>query len=96
MKILEFKTVSPLFELCRDGQKPFDVRKQDGGDRRFRALSQVRFEDISQKDWYIRFTNPATGEAFMRQLLHWDYIRDKEGFCVEPTWVILYLGGPAP
>lgn len=89
MKILTFKTLSPFFEQCRDGLKPFDIRKWDRRDKRFRAFSQVRYEDISQREWYIRFTNPANGEAFMRQILHWDYIRDKEGLCVEPIWIII-------
>jgi len=29
MKILDFKTVSPLFEMERDGIKPFTIRLQD-------------------------------------------------------------------
>lgn len=92
MKILDFKTISPFFEQCRDGQKPFDIRKWDGRDKRFRALSQVRFANIAERNWFIRFTNPTTGESFMRQFLHWDYIFDIEGFCVEPTWIIMSLG----
>lgn len=90
MKVLDFKTVSPFFEQCRDGEKPFDFRKWDAKDSRFRALSQVRFQ--TEIGWAIRFTNPRSGESFCRQLLAWDYIRDTQGLLLQPEWIILFLG----
>ena len=64
MKILEFKTISPFFELCRDGQKPFDIRLRDPKDKRFRALSQLPYSNQGEelvKNWAVKFTNPVTG-----------------------------------
>ena len=90
MKTLEFKTISPFFELCRDGEKPFDIRRYDSTDKRFRALSQVRF--MYDSGWAIRFTNPATGESYSRSLIAWDYIRSKDGLLVQPEWIIMFLG----
>ena len=90
MKILEFKTISPFYELCRDGKKPFDIRLRDAKDKRFRALSQIRF--INNPGWAIRFVNPATGESFARMLQNWDYLKDQRSYCIKPAWVIMYLG----
>jgi len=89
-KILEFKTISPFFEMCRDGGKPFDIRKVDSKDPRFRALFQIRYKKNVQ--WAIKFTKPATGEYFTRWLYAWDYMVDQDGFCFEPDWLIMYLG----
>lgn len=91
MKTLEFKTISPFFELCRDGKKPFDIRLQDNHDARFRALSQKRFV-YPLRNWAIKFTNPATGESFIRELKGWDYMEDKEHIPFQPNWIIMYLG----
>jgi len=71
MKILEFRSVSPLFEMERDGTKPFTTRKIDYKDKRFRALSQWQ----PHFQWGIRITNPATGESFIRKLESVDYLR---------------------
>mgnify|MGYP001572887257 CR=1 FL=1 len=90
MKILKFKTISPFFELCRDGGKPFDIRLIDHKDKRFRALSQIRFKE--NPGWAIKFTNPTTGENFARLLLKWDYLRSWTGYVIEPNWAIVYLG----
>jgi len=90
MKTIDFKTISPFFEQCRDGDKPFDIRKRDYKDPRFRALSQVRFQ--TQIGWAIRFTNPESEESFCRQLLAWDYLRDIDGLLIQPEWIILFLG----
>lgn len=90
MKIIDFKTVSPLFEQCRDGEKPFDFRKYDAKDSRFRALSQIRFVD--KPGWAIRFVNPATGEFFSRELLGWKYLEGADGLLLEPNWIIMWLG----
>ena len=93
MKIIDFKTVSPLFEQERDGEKPFTVRKRDPKDKRFRALSQLGWGNKGQ-GWLIRITNPATGESFIRRLYWWDYIRDTDGLIYNGThWIILFLGG---
>jgi len=90
-KILQFKSISPFFELCRDGKKPFDIRLHDPKDSRFRALHQVRYiTDL--KGWVIRFINPVTGESFCRKLLGWDYMTDQYHTCFKPDWIIMYLG----
>jgi hypothetical protein len=92
LKVLDFKSISPFFEQCRDGHKMFDVRLYDGKDKRFHALSQLAYGfhssimQIQIKNWGIRFTNPATGEQFTRELLSWNYLS------AEPKWVIMYLG----
>ena len=89
MKVLEFKTVSPFFEMCRDGKKPFDIRLRDHKDKRFQALSQLPYSykgENFMKGWAIKFVNPATGESFTRSLEYWEYLP------VKPTWVIMYLG----
>ena len=88
MRILDFKTISPLFEWERDGGKPFTDRRWDGKDKRFRALAQFH-KDFN---WGVRITNPATGDSFVRKLLEWGWIWDGDGILVEPNWVILHLG----
>ena len=71
MKIIDFKSVSPLFEMERDGEKPFTTRKIYKGDKRFRALSQWQ----PRYRWGIRITNPATGESFIREIEAVSYLR---------------------
>ena len=71
MKILNFKSVSPLFEMERNGEKPFTTRKVDSKDKRFRALSQWQ----PQFKWGIRLINPATGENFIREIVAVSYLR---------------------
>ena len=93
-KVLEFKTISPFFEMCRDGEKPFDIRKVDNKDPRFRALFQVRFQKNTR--WAIKFTNPATGEYFVRWLQAWEYLTDENRYCIKPDWLIMYLGSKYP
>lgn len=90
-KVLEFKTITPFFELCRDGQKLFDIRMYDPKDSRFKALHPVRFiKDL--KGWVVRFTNPATGDTFCRILTGWDYMTDQNHWSFKPNWIIIYLG----
>ena len=89
-KIFNFKTITPFFEMCRDGKKPFDIRKVDNKDPRFRALFQVRYKENMQ--WAIRFTNPVTGESFTRWLYAWNYLFDHDSILIEPGWAIMYLG----
>ena len=89
MKILEFETSSPLFELERDGKKPFITCLWDWNDSRFRALSQNCWNRY--KDWAIQITNPDTGESFVRKLIGWEHVKLPPGY-VETRWVILYLG----
>jgi len=71
MKILEFKTVSPLFEMERDGAKPFTIRKVEYNDMRHRALSQWNPE----YKWAIKIINPATGDNFVREIAAVSYLR---------------------
>ena len=89
MKTLTFKTVSPLFEMERNGIKPFTCRRTDSKDSRFRALSQ--WQPLHCR-WAIQIVNPATGETFTRKLIGVDYIRGIEHLLLEPVWKILYLG----
>ena len=70
MKIIDFKTVSPLFEQERDGGKPFTIRKIDNKDPRFKALSQWSCE----RDWGLRITNAQTGESFIRKIKNVSYL----------------------
>jgi hypothetical protein len=101
MKILEFKSVSPLFEMLRDGTMPFTTRKVDYHDPRWRALSQWRHGC----NWGIRITNSRTGKSFIRKLEVVDFVRwldfesrskPKEGlfyrFQALLDWRILVLG----
>lgn len=89
MREIKFKTVSPLFEMERDGIKPFTTRRWDSKDSRFRALSQWR----PAYKWAIRIVNPQTGESFTRELLDHHYIRNRATMMlIKPEWVILYLG----
>lgn len=89
MKVLDFKTVSPLFEMERDGEKPFIARKFDPRDSRFRALSQW----YPAYKWGLKITNPQTGESFIRKILDYEYIRDQDTYLlVQPNWVIIFLG----
>ena len=68
-KIIDFKTVSPLYEEEKDGQKWFTLRKRDNGSR-FRALHQWNCE----LTWYIRITNPDTGDFFIRRITNVSYL----------------------
>jgi hypothetical protein len=102
-RVIEFKSVSPLFEMERDGTKPFTTRLVDYQDPRFRALVQWRPDclyDPGKLPWYIKETNPATGEYFYRELI--DVIEMPEPEFTAPEhnaaykqlrkWLILYLG----
>ena len=70
-KVIEFKTVSPLFEQERDDSKCLTFRQYDYKDPRFRALSQWRCE----LEWYIKITNPQTDESFVRRIYNFSYLR---------------------
>ena len=90
-KIIEFKTVSPMFEMERDGVKMFTVRLIDPKDKRFKALNQWRPE----YQWAISTTNPATGEMFKRRIqavsFLWYYKQDV-GIVANYKWRIIILG----
>lgn len=95
MKLIDFKTVSPLFEQERDGEKPFTIRKIDYKDARFRALAQWTCE----REWGLRVTNPQTGESFIRRiknvsfLWHYDFSGDGEpGLEGLYDWRIIMMG----
>ena len=94
-KIIEFKCLSPFFELTRDGKKPFDIRLIDPKDARFRALSQWKSNNASWKRlWAIRLVHPS-GQSICRELLDVDYVRTKIGLPII-DWLILYLGNDIP
>lgn len=95
MKVIDFKTVSPLFEMERDGVKPFTVRRADAKDKRFKALSQWNCE----LDWGIRITNPATGESFVRRIKSTSYLwhddlsgENPPGLEIFQDWRMIDLG----
>ena len=96
MKIVDFKSVSPLYEMERNGEKPFTTRKIDYRDKRFRVLSQW----IPGDSWGIRITNPATGESFVRELIAKDRLRYfnsrqkdwKNRLTLLEGWVIIVMG----
>jgi len=89
MKVISFKTVSPLFEMERDGEKPFTTHRWDNKDSRFRALAQWR----PAYKWAIKIVNPQTGESFIRRLQDYNYIRDPASrLLVKPEWIIIFLG----
>ena len=92
MRILDFKSVSPLFEMERDGDKPFTTRKIDSKDKRFSALSQWQ----PHFQWAIRITNPATGESFVREIAVvsylWYYSNSDSGFRAFVDWRIIVMG----
>ena len=66
--IVEFKTVSPLFEMERDGIKPFTTRKLDIMDERRSAI----FNPLVNVE--IKIINPSTGESFTREVTHYSYV----------------------
>ena len=82
MKILDFKTVSPLFEMERDGEKPFTITRIEKGDERQRSLSQWQ----PSWNWAVRITNPGTGESFVRRIVAVDFFRY---FTFEPELSLL-------
>lgn len=85
-RALEYKTVSPLFEMERDGLKPFTIRHIEKGDPRVKSLSQASFVN-----WLIKITNPATGEYFYRELIGRN-ILEGPGKTQLSDWTILYMG----
>lgn len=65
--VVEFKTVSPLFEMERDGIKPFTTREYDYSDPRFQLIGNDRRTEI-------KITNPANGESFTRTIKRVSYV----------------------
>ena len=82
MKVINFKSVSPLFEMERDGIKSFTHRLVDPKDKRFRALSQWQ----PSYNWSIKITNSDTGESFVREILVVDWLRYRHW---EEKWSIV-------
>lgn len=93
-KVIEFKTVSPLFEMERDGVKPFTTRLVDRKDQRFRALSQ--WSPFYKTNWLIKIINPQTHKYFYRKLIGKQYVPGPLGSilgrALAQHWLILYLG----
>jgi len=81
-RIIEFKSVSPLFEMEKAGEKPFTTRKIEAGDKRFLYLGAL----ISSRQpySYIKITNIASGETFERR------IKAVELLSKCPWWMIIY------
>jgi hypothetical protein len=92
MKLIDFKTVSPLFEQEASGEKPFTVRKIDKADPRFRALGQWK----PSLNWGLRITDPATGGNFVRRVMNVSYLitfNQKTGVLeYDYGWRIISLG----
>lgn len=90
MKILDFKTASPLFEMERDGIKPFTSRIRRVEDKRFERIAKA----IDPYNISIRITNPTTGEHFTRRLIQLCMMEGPyhNGVLAPVEWVILYLG----
>lgn len=89
MKTLEFKCISPFFELTRDGKKPFDIRLVDYNDPRFRTLAQWGH----WRQWAIKLTNPVTGESLCKRLIGKCYMPGRDYFSPSiENWIVLYLG----
>lgn len=96
ISIIDFKTVSPLYEMERDGIKPFTERLVDTKDTRFRVIARWWRWLPRGKPLVIKITNPATGESFTRELIGKRYMQDHTfGMSLnylKPAWIILYLG----
>ncbi len=103
--VLEFKSVSPFFELCRDGIKNWDARLVDPDDERFYKLAIWKLTDRDHLLW-VKFTNPLTKEHYTREVLDLEPIREMSyhsinrvpsavPLLVKPghLWVMMYLGG---
>lgn len=92
-KIIEFKSISPFFEWERDGIMPYTVRQIDYKDARFRALAQW-YKRHDGPVWYIKITNPATGEYFYRKIIEKRFFPGptSSGWPRLKEWLILYLG----
>jgi hypothetical protein len=78
MKTIEFKTVSPLFEMERDDIKPFTTRLYDEKDPRFKDAG------FSPVGVIIKITNPVNGESFCRVVDRVEFLP------VKPDWVNFY------
>ena len=64
--IVEFKTVSPLFEMERDGIKPFTTRKLDPMEERMFSVAAF----LNGIPMRIQITNPINYEGFERKVSH--------------------------
>jgi hypothetical protein len=70
-EVVEFKTVSPLFEMERDGVKKFTTRLLERTDGRRASCMAVQYRLIFAD---IKITNPETGESFTRQIKHISFV----------------------
>jgi hypothetical protein len=91
MKIIEFKTVSPLFEMERDGIKPFTTRQLERGDKRWDLLMDVLYLGTGV---VIKITNPQTGESFTRPIKHVTYVAWTRSKWLNIHWKHLKLVTP--
>ncbi len=86
VKVLDFESVSPAFEMERSGEKPFTVWKIDFEDDRYKTILDRLEHHTLRDDLIINTVNPATGDSFHRRLVGAEIIAD----C--PMWMILRLG----
>lgn len=75
MEIISFKTVPVLFEMERDGVKPFTVREADPRDERFQSL-------FSGEAKVIELVNTETGEKFQRRIRGCRNVPEANGWIV--------------
>jgi hypothetical protein len=88
MREIEFKTVSPLFEMERDGIKPFTTRLLEIDDTRFKELYEWRqfYPQGKSPKLYIRITNPSTGESFTRLITNISYVEYTSSLWLNIHW----------
>jgi hypothetical protein len=68
--VVNFKTVSPLFEMERDGIKPFTTRLLPVTDERFLHLyGCLSCHPEMEHELFITITNPETRESFTRNVI---------------------------
>jgi len=79
-RILTFKCVPYFFELHRNGEMPFTLRRFDAGDWRFQAL---------EEDWrqcFIKLRKKETGEWMKRTVKGYEHLPPCMG-----NWVFIHF-----
>ncbi len=78
MELITFKTMPGFFEMERDGEKPFTVRRIGQNDQRFRSL-------FLGEATTIQIVNTETGESFLRELTSFTRLSPHA-----PDWVAIH------